>query len=133
METQNRLGLPAFGPGSPAGLGRRIAAFFVDYFACWAIAHLIAGHLDPLSNQFRLLLLEVLFADIALFTSLMSASFGQRIMGIQVTKLDLKRVDVLQVLGRTALIFLVIPAVIWDRDGRGMHDRLLGTVVVRTR
>jgi uncharacterized RDD family membrane protein YckC len=28
---------------------------------------------------------------------------------------------------------LVIPAVIWDRDGRGMHDRLLGTVVVRTR
>ena len=32
---------------------------------------------------------------------------------------------------RTALLCLVIPAVIWDRDQRGMHDRLIGTVLVR--
>jgi hypothetical protein len=32
---------------------------------------------------------------------------------------------------RTALLCLVIPAVIWDTDQRGMHDRLVGTVLVR--
>ncbi len=32
---------------------------------------------------------------------------------------------------RTILLCLVIPAVIWDRDQRGMHDRLAGTMLVR--
>jgi hypothetical protein len=32
---------------------------------------------------------------------------------------------------RTALLCVVIPAVIWDRDQRGLHDRLIGTVLVR--
>jgi uncharacterized RDD family membrane protein YckC len=27
----------------------------------------------------------------------------------------------------------VIPATIWDRDGRGLHDKAAGTVVVRAR
>jgi hypothetical protein len=29
------------------------------------------------------------------------------------------------------LLCIVIPAVIWDSDQRGMHDRLSGTVLVR--
>jgi hypothetical protein len=29
------------------------------------------------------------------------------------------------------LFFLAIPALVWDRDGRGLHDRLAGTVEVR--
>jgi hypothetical protein len=32
---------------------------------------------------------------------------------------------------RAVLLCLVIPAVVWDADGRGMHDRLAGTVIVR--
>ena len=32
---------------------------------------------------------------------------------------------------RTALLMLLIPALISDRDGRGLHDRAAGTVVVR--
>lgn len=133
MEPLNRLGLPENGPGSVAGLGRRIAAFFLDYFASMAVAHLIGTDLDPLSNPFRILTLEVMFAQMALLTALTGATFGQRLSGIQVVRLDLTRVDVLRVLARTAMIFLVIPAVVWDRDTRGLHDRLLGTVVVRTR
>ena len=34
---------------------------------------------------------------------------------------------------RTALLLLLIPALIWDRDGRGLHDRAAGTAVVHTR
>ena len=133
MEPLNRLGLPESGAGSLAGLGRRIVAFSLDYFASMAVTHLIAGGLDPLSNQFRFLTLEVMFAQIALLTALTGSSFGQRVLGIQIAKLDLTRVHPLRVIARTAMIFLVIPAVVWDRDTRGLHDRLLGTVVVRTR
>jgi hypothetical protein len=32
---------------------------------------------------------------------------------------------------RTALLLLVIPAVVWDADGRGLHDRVAGTAIVR--
>jgi len=133
MEPLNRLVLPEIGPGSVAGLGRRIAAFFLDYFASMAVAHLVGQGLDPLSNSFRILTLEVMFAQIALLTALTGSSFGQRILGIQVSRLDLTRVDALRVIARTIMIFLVIPAVIWDRDTRGLHDRLLGTVVVQSR
>ncbi|MCX6405141.1 MAG: hypothetical protein NTW81_06575 [Actinobacteria bacterium] len=52
---------------------------------------------------------------------------------MQVSRLDLTRVNTLRVIARIALIFLVIPAVVWDKDNRGLHDRLLGTVVVRSR
>jgi len=32
---------------------------------------------------------------------------------------------------RTFLIALVIPAVVTDKDGRGLHDRIAKTVVMR--
>ncbi|PZU30429.1 MAG: RDD family protein, partial [Microbacterium sp.] len=33
---------------------------------------------------------------------------------------------------RTLLLCLVIPAVIWDADQRGVHDKAAGTVLLRT-
>jgi len=32
---------------------------------------------------------------------------------------------------RTALLAVVIPAMIWDRDTRGFHDKIPGTVTTR--
>ena len=32
---------------------------------------------------------------------------------------------------RSVLLALVIPAVIWDADQRGLHDKAVGTVLVR--
>jgi uncharacterized RDD family membrane protein YckC len=34
---------------------------------------------------------------------------------------------------RTVLLLLLVPAVIWDRDGRGLHDKVSGTLLVRVR
>ena len=34
---------------------------------------------------------------------------------------------------RAVLLCLGIPPLIVDRDGRGLHDRLAGTVIVRSR
>jgi hypothetical protein len=32
---------------------------------------------------------------------------------------------------RTLLVCLFVPAVIWDADQRGLHDRVAGTLLVR--
>jgi uncharacterized RDD family membrane protein YckC len=36
-----------------------------------------------------------------------------------------------QVVVRTALLCLFLPATFWDHDGRGLHDKAAGTVIVR--
>jgi uncharacterized RDD family membrane protein YckC len=40
-------------------------------------------------------------------------------------------VDPLRIIGRTVLLLLFVPALVFDRDGRGIHDRLTDTAVVR--
>ena len=53
-------------------------------------------------------------------------------MSISMPRLDQPvAVTPLRIIGRTLLLFLLVPAVIFDRDGRGMHDRLTDTAVVR--
>ena len=46
-------------------------------------------------------------------------------------RLDGRPVGPLWALVRTALLLVVIPALLWDRDYRGLHDRATHTVVVR--
>ena len=129
----NRLGLPEHGPGSVASLLRRSFAFIIDYFSSMAVAHLFAPNVDYLSNQFRLLTLEIMFGQIVLLTALTGASFGQRLLRVKVISIAQGHLGIMRVVVRTLLIFLVIPAVIWDRDGRGMHDRIVGSISVNTR
>jgi uncharacterized RDD family membrane protein YckC len=56
---------------------------------------------------------------------------GKRLLGLRVLALDTGSVSPWRAALRTVLLFLAIPALIWDRDGRGLHDRLAGTVEVR--
>ena len=46
-------------------------------------------------------------------------------------RLDGKPVNLLQALGRTALICLVIPPLVFNRDNRGLHDLAVNSVAVR--
>jgi len=48
-----------------------------------------------------------------------------------VRRLDGGRVAWLWVLVRTVLLLLVIPAVVYDRDQRGLHDKAAGAIAVR--
>jgi len=121
-----RLGLPADGPGSLAGFGRRLAALTIDWIACVILV-------QPFSNAPWAPLAA--FAGMSLLLlSTLSATFGMRLLGIGVAKLGSRGlVSPLLVTVRTLLLCVVIPALIWDRDGRGMHDKAIGTVVIRTR
>jgi uncharacterized RDD family membrane protein YckC len=127
-----RLGLPASGPGSVAGIGRRLAAIVLDWLACLLLVRLFLPGIDYGTPSSSLATMGFFLAELTLFTWLVGASFGQRLLGIAVVRLDggggpgLTRAFL-----RSVQICLLVPAVIWDRDGRGLHDRSVGTVVVR--
>lgn len=126
------LGLPARGPGSLAGLGVRVAALAVDWTLALVVTLLLAGPGPRSPGTGRELLVLVVFAVLVWSaTALTGASLGQRLLGLRVVRLDRRPVGLRRGLVRTALIVLVLPALVTDSDGRGLHDLAAGTAVVR--
>ena len=120
------LGIPAAGPGSLATLGRRIPAIMVDWFASMGVSALFFG-----GDSWATLALFAI--ENVLLVGTLGTTLGHRLLGIQVRPLDRRRgmVPPLGAVLRAVLLCLVVPAVIWDRDGRGLHDKAAGTVLVR--
>jgi len=85
------------------------------------------------SAESSLWTLVVFVVEVTLLTWLTTASFGQRLLGLSVVRVDGTRLGLGRVLLRTLLICLVIPAVVMDSDGRGLHDRAVGSMVIRAR
>lgn len=114
-----------------ASLGRRFLAISID----WAIASFSAALVMPLQSSAlgpSLFRLGVFIVEVSLLTALTGSSAGQRIMRIKVLSFpDYLFVRPGKVLLRTFLIALVIPAVVIDQSGRGLHDRIAQTVVVK--
>lgn len=127
-----KLGLPAVGPGSVAGWGRRIAALFLDWFAASLLVLLIMRDTSAWTpgSLLQLLPLAVWALMVTLSTGLTGASPAQHALNLRVIRLDRRPVGVWNGLIRTLLIALVVPPLVADRDRRGLHDLAVGTVVV---
>lgn len=73
-----------------------------------------------------------LFAGIQLvLLLLLNGGVGHLLLGMRVVPLVPGRLAPWRALVRTLLVCLFVPAVIWDADQRGLHDRLAGTLLVR--
>lgn len=123
-----RLGRPPSGPGSVAGFGRRFAAVSIDWFASLLIASAFAGR-----ERLGLAALGVFAVENVLLLSTLRATFGMRLLGLAVDRVPSGVVSPLRVVVRTLLLCAVIPATVWDSDGRGLHDKAAGSVVVNAR
>lgn len=125
-----RLGLPEHGPGSASGWGRRCVAITIDWLAAVALARLtMQGESESLVS---LVTLAIFALHVIAFTTMLGCSFGQRLLGIGVREISGRPLGFLGVAIRTFMICLVIPPLVWDRDGRGLHDRAVRSMVVRT-
>ncbi|MFF5854288.1 RDD family protein [Streptomyces sp. NPDC012751] len=123
------LGLPEHGPDSIARPGRRLGALAVDWALCLLIAYgLIADSYHDAAQVWAPLLLFVLMV---LTLGTVGFTPGKRLFGLRVVALETGRISPPRALLRTVLFFLAIPPLVWDRDGRGLHDRLAKTVEVR--
>lgn len=126
-----RLGLPEQGPGSLAGFGRRLAALALDWLAALAITRLVLPADAYGTPRYSLITLAVFGLEVFVLTRLAGASLGQRLLGVRVVSLVPRPLGWSRALVRTVLLCLAVPALIWDRDGRGMHDRAVATAVIR--
>lgn len=124
-----QLGLPEHGPHSIARPGRRLGALAVDWALCVLIAYgLITQGNTPATSNWAL---AVFFVLSVLTVGTVGYTPGKRLFGIRVVALATGAVSPPRALLRTVLLCLAIPALVWDRDGRGLHDRLAKTVEVR--
>jgi uncharacterized RDD family membrane protein YckC len=109
-------------------MGVRFGAFAIDTLLSFLIALLFTR--PDLPRNWSLLVWVVMTVfSVGLFGS----SPGQVICGIRVAPIGGRALVGLWSIPRTALIFLVVPVLLTDADGRGVHDRLCRTVVIRTR
>lgn len=124
-----RLGLPESGPRSVGRIGRRFAAIFID----WGIALVIALLFAPYSTAAHSWASYLVFVAMqVLFIPTIGGSVGHRLVGLRVVPIAGGWVGVWRPAVRTLLLALVIPVLVWDSDQRGFHDKIAGTVLIRS-
>lgn len=121
------LGLPAQGPGSLAGFQTRAAAFVVDAVGSAFVAGLFTAP-DPPGNWSLAAFVVVTIGSLAL----VGQTPGMRLLGLRLAHpRQGERLALWRAVVRTALLCLLVPALVVDADGRGLHDRLTDTAVVK--
>jgi len=108
-----------------------VVAILVDWLVCNVIAaglmhyRLGEGGLGPFKPLAVFALMNLLLVGT------LGSTIGHRLLGLRVVRLGGAGAGPLLAAIRTVLLAVVIPAVIWDRDTRGFHDKIAGTVLVR--
>lgn len=119
-----RLGLPEQGPGSVARVGRRLVAVILDWLGCLVISGAIFSG-DPWAT------LGIFAAVQVLTVGTIGSSPGHAVLGLRLQRVSGGWAGPWPAFVRTVLLCLVVPAVVFDRDQRGLHDRAAGTVLLR--
>lgn len=140
-------GTPAGPPsddGRRAPVGRRLVALAVDWAASMAVSALFFPTADPqaLGGLLRgdpLATLGIFAVSTAVLVGLLGTTIGHRLVRVRVVPVADAAADagparppgLVAAVVRTILLCLVIPPVVWDGDGRGLHDVAARTAIVR--
>jgi hypothetical protein len=112
-------------------LGRRLAAISIDWIASYAIAFAFftsGGNYSERIVETRYLTPLIFIAEYAVLIALTGSSFGHRLLRLKVVDFNHGgSPKVGQVLVRTGLMALVVTAITYDEDGRGIHERFSQT------
>ena len=121
-----QLGLPESGPGAAAPLRRRLLAFVVDLLLAALITAAFTAPNYPGDWS-----VVTWFVITAVPVTFFGVTPGMVLARIWVARTDsAKMVGPLRAILRTVLTAFIIPAVIWDFNGRSWHDRLTQTIVL---
>jgi uncharacterized RDD family membrane protein YckC len=111
-----------------ATFGRRLVALVIDWALCTLVASLFVD--DLRTNPWPQLGVFVLVN--VFFLGLFGQTPGMAVLRIRCISIaDGGAIGLLRGFVRAVLLALVIPALINDKDGRGLHDRAARSVVVR--
>ena len=117
--------------------GRRMLGITIDWLAAYAVTlGFFAGSGSFLERSRGIggTVLIVLTIEYLVLITLGGSSFGHRIVGLKVVRFsDGGTITPLQALIRTLLMVIIITAITFDENGRGVNERLSNTVLVKTR
>jgi len=126
-------------------VGRRLVGVTID----WVMSLLISAAFFPAATFApeaataveRVLLAGHPMATLGIFAlqhlvlvATLGTTIGHRLVSVRVVRDDqAPYVGLVKALVRTVLLLLVIPAVVWDGENRGLHDLAAGTRIVLAR
>ncbi|GAA1537995.1 hypothetical protein GCM10009827_066140 [Dactylosporangium maewongense] len=111
-----------------ASLSRRFGAILVDWLLCLVISRAFA---DPVEVPW--LAPGLLLVVYGLFLGFFAQTLGMRLLRIRCVSMATGgAIGVPRAILRGALLLLLVPALIMDKDGRGLHDKAAGSWVVNT-
>ncbi|MEY4970329.1 MAG: hypothetical protein RLZZ277_560 [Actinomycetota bacterium] len=115
--------------------GRRALGITIDWLAAYAITlgfFAGSGTLLERSRGIGGTVLLVMALEYLILVTLGGSSFGHRIVGLKVVRFsEGQPATPLQVLVRTVFMVIIITAITFDENGRGINERLSNTVLVR--
>jgi uncharacterized RDD family membrane protein YckC len=112
--------------------GRRMLGVLIDWLMSYAIA--IGFFIEFGEPSMGAVVFLIFTAQYLLFAALGGATPGHRIVGLKIVRFsDGGMPTPLQALIRTGLLVLIVTAITFDHNGRGINERLSNTVLVRTR
>ena len=112
--------------------GRRMLGVLIDWLMSYAIA--VGFFVEFGEPTTRAVVFLIFTAQYLLFAALGGATPGHRIVGLKIVRFsDGGMPTPLQALIRTGLLVLIVTAITFDHNGRGINERLSNTVLVRTR
>lgn len=106
-----------------------MGAVVVDWALCMLIAYglFARGDQQAMGNW----ALGIFFVMTVLTVGTLGGTPGKTLFRLRVIAEGGGRLGFVRVLIRSVLLCVAVPALIWDRDGRGLHDRLARAIQVR--
>ena len=118
---------------SEVSLGRRFAAITLDWISSYLIAIVFfsgSGTFLQRTPHAGVPALSIFFLEYFLLVALQGASAGHRVFRMKIVNFENgSRPTLLQALVRTVLMVIVITAITYDENGRGIHERLSKTKI----
>ena len=112
--------------------GRRMLGVLIDWLMSYALA--IGFFVEFGEPSMGAVVFLIFTVQYLIFAALGGATPGHRIVGLKIVRFsDGGMPTPLQALIRTGLLVLIITAITFDQNGRGVNERLSNTVLVRTR
>lgn len=117
-------------------LGRRFGAITLDWLASYLIAIVFfsgSGTFLERTAHAGTPALIIFFTEYFLLVTLQGASAGHKVFRMRIVNFENGgQPTILQALIRSLLMIIVITAITYDENGRGIHERLSRTKIVLT-
>ena len=117
--------------------GRRALGITIDWLAAYAVTlgfFAGGGTFLERSRGAGATVLLVLAIEYMVLVAFGGSSFGHRIVGLKVVRFsDGGAASPVQAFIRTILMIIIVTAITFDENGRGINERLSNTVLVSTK